>query len=95
MLSVLHLDLRRLCLVRNLSVVPDDADRYGHAGCGTERKHGRRGHARVLVGIDALLHDCTRSRFMGLKIPMCFVERLPDSAEIRLTIGGARDGSGL
>ena len=32
---------------------------------------------------------------MGLEVPMGFVERLPDAAEIRLAVGGARNGSGL
>ena len=90
MVCVLLLDLRRLRLVRDRPVAFDDAHRSGHATRCAERKHGRRCHARVRIWIDAFLGDRTRSRLMGLEVPMSFVERLPDAVEIRLAVSRAR-----
>src|SRR5207249_369803 len=53
-------------------------------------EHRCRGHLYVIVGVHAVLHYGSRTRFVCLQIPVSFVKSLPDPAEVGLAVYGAR-----
>ena len=75
-------------LVRNLTVAFHDPDRSRHSGGGSQREHGRSRHLRVRVRVHTLLRHRSRARLVRLQVPVRFVQRLPDAAEIRFPVGG-------
>src|SRR5207244_2645524 len=87
MFGIFLLDCRGFRCVGDLTIALHHAERSGNATSRTERKHRRRGHLGVRVGIHALLHHCSRTRFVRLQVPVRFVVGLPDTAEVGLAVG--------
>src|SRR5207344_1178714 len=75
MLDVLVLRRQGFWLVRDLTVVLNDAERSGDAGSRAQRDNRRSGNARVLERVDTRLRDSAGTRGVGLEIPVRFVQR--------------------
>jgi hypothetical protein len=89
-LGVLRLHREGFRRVRDFAVILDHAERRRHAGGRTKRDDGRRGNARVVERIDARLCDGSGTRGMRLEIPVRFVQRLPDAAQVRPALDARR-----
>src|SRR4029079_17777771 len=72
--------------VRNLTIALHDTSRSRDSSRRAEREHGRGWYAGVGIGIYALLRHRSRARVVRLQIPIGFVERLPDAAEVWLAV---------